>query len=72
MRLGEHDTSTLSDGKHEDIKVSRVDKHPEYNPRDYTNDVAILTLARDVDFGCGNLVFENEMLKSFNLYFLFF
>lgn len=48
MRLGEHDISSTSDGTVEDIKVFRSERHPNYNKRDGTNDIAILYLERDV------------------------
>lgn len=49
MRLGEHDTSTLDDGPHEDIKIERIDKHFDYSEKFGTNDIAILHLVRDVE-----------------------
>lgn len=50
-RFGEHDiSSTTDDGDLEDIKVIRSERHPDYNKRDGTNDIAILYLERDVSF----------------------
>lgn len=50
VRLGEYDTSTLSDGDNEDIEVIKIDKYPGYDEKDKTGDIAILTLAKDVEF----------------------
>lgn len=47
MRLGEHDISSTTDGAVEDIKVIRSERHPNYNKRDGTNDIAILFLEHD-------------------------
>lgn len=49
-RFGEHDISSTTDGDVEDIKVIRSERHPDYNKRDGTNDIAILYLERDVSF----------------------
>lgn len=48
--MGEHDISSTTDGAVEDIKVIRSERHPNYNKRDGTNDIAILYLERDVAF----------------------
>lgn len=63
-RFGEHDLRTVSDGMHEDIVIARSKKHPQYNRMLNTNDVAIITLSRDVKFtGTGLLV----IIKNFRI-----
>lgn len=57
MRLGEHDISSTTDGVVQDVKVIRTEKHPSYNRRDGTNDLAILYLERDVDINCESFNF---------------
>lgn len=65
MRLGEHDISSTSDGTVEDIKVFRSERHPKYNKRDGTNDIAILYLEHDVGISSKNNRFhENCRLKG--------
>lgn len=50
VRLGEHDTTRNSDGPHQDVIVTRVQKHWGYNIHLKINDIGILYLERDVDF----------------------
>ncbi|KAL3209105.1 hypothetical protein MRX96_038326 [Rhipicephalus microplus] len=48
-RLGEHDYLSSDDGASPvDEPVVRIDRHAEFNPRTYLNDVAVLTLRRPV------------------------
>lgn len=50
VRLGEHDTRTTSDGEHQDIEIAYSDFHEEYDVEIDLNDIAIITLAHDVEF----------------------
>lgn len=50
MRLGEHDTRTESDGKHEDISVAAVKQHPKYSSMYSIYDIGVIYLAHDVTF----------------------
>ncbi|XP_054706614.1 uncharacterized protein LOC129216425 [Uloborus diversus] len=51
VRLGEWDTQTSSaDFPHEDYAVSQIIIHPEYKPRKFYNDIAILKLEKPVEF----------------------
>lgn len=50
VRLGEYDTSTTSDGDHQDVSIDHVVKHEKYDDFKMINDVAIVHLAHDVDF----------------------
>lgn len=52
--MGEHDLMTEYDGKHEDISIRRVQEHPNYSKTDMRNDIAVLTLIRDVEFSGKN------------------
>ncbi|KAH7952170.1 hypothetical protein HPB52_019678 [Rhipicephalus sanguineus] len=48
-RLGEHDYLSSDDGANPvDEPVVRIDRHAQFNPRTYLNDVAVLTLRRPV------------------------
>lgn len=49
-RLGEHDVRTTRDGQHEDILITRGVPHPQWDKELVVNDVAVLTLQRDVIF----------------------
>jgi len=49
IRLGEHDWYTR-EGSEVDIQVSRVVRHPGYNPRTFVNDIAMLKLSRPVQY----------------------
>lgn len=57
VRLGEHDGSAESETNHIDIKVVRMVKHPSYIKKERRNDLAILTLERDIPFTSKNLIF---------------
>lgn len=49
VRLGDHDLLTTIDGKHKDIPIIHVEKHPAYNiSGDAKNDIMILYLKYDV------------------------
>lgn len=50
VRLGEHDMSTTDDGAHQDIRVCNADKHEQFNDDLNINDIAMITLVRDVEF----------------------
>lgn len=79
MRLGEHDLTTDIDcegtGKRrkcapppEDIRVEKVIPHPQYNRRLITNDIALLRMAKAVEFKSKSPSLLS--LKSFyNIYF---
>lgn len=49
-RLGEHNTNTFTDGKHEDINIDRRIQHKQWNRNLLINDIALLQLVRDVTF----------------------
>lgn len=46
--MGEHDTRTDKDTKHEDIKITKTKSHDDYDG--LTNDIAMLYLEKDVTF----------------------
>lgn len=48
--MGEYDTHSFTDGKHEDIDIVRQTPHEKWNRKLLINDIAILELARDVEF----------------------
>lgn len=50
MRLGEYDTRTTTDGPHEDVRISKVQSHKDFDPDLYLNDIAIINLERNVEF----------------------
>ncbi|XP_067648125.1 ovochymase-2-like [Eurosta solidaginis] len=50
VRLGEHDLTTDSETRHEDVKIVRKEAHPQYNRRNGKSDVALLWLERNVQF----------------------
>lgn len=60
-RLGEYDTSTLTDGKHEDINIAQKIVHEEWSLGLLINDIAILGLVRDVTFNGTNI--SNEIFN---------
>lgn len=49
VRLGEHDTRTTTDGKHQDIRVIKDEPHEEFSRQFKINDIAIVYL-EDVTF----------------------
>lgn len=49
VRVGEYDTSTETDGQHEDIYATRIDKHSQWTDTGL-NDIAIVHLKHDVEF----------------------
>jgi len=54
VRLGELDLERDDDGASpENIKVSKIIRHPDYSGRTFNNDIAILELERDVEFRAG-------------------
>lgn len=58
VRLGEHDVTTNTDGPVQDIRVVKITSHEQWSPSVLANDIALLTLERDVDFsGKKNIVF---------------
>lgn len=50
VRLGEYDIRTDDDGPHEDIGISSIVPHEEYNDPLKINDIALLHLVRHVKF----------------------
>ncbi|XP_064471947.1 venom protease-like [Ornithodoros turicata] len=51
VRLGDHDLSTLDDNTAPvDVDVASIARHPSYDPRRFSGDVAVLTLATPVTF----------------------
>ena len=51
VRLGEHEIGNDADGANPiDLLIERVDLHENYNPRNFDNDIAILTLNESVAF----------------------
>lgn len=61
VRLAEHDTTTDEDTKHVDIWVIRSERHINYDF--YVNDIGILYLEHDVEFG-GEKRFFHVLNKS--------
>ncbi|XP_055308154.1 venom protease-like [Sitodiplosis mosellana] len=49
-RFGEHDINSDQDGPVQDININRKNRHPNFNKRLGTNDIAILHLEHDVIF----------------------
>lgn len=51
VRLGDHDLSSADDNTLPiDVDVSAVYRHPSYDRRTYSNDVAVLELSKEVSF----------------------
>lgn len=76
MRLGEYDTRTTTDGPHEDVRISKVQSHKDFDPDLYLNDIAIISLERNVEFnGKAQIslslslpVWSESMLFIFHIY----
>ena len=49
VRLGEHDLDSEKEIV-QDIDILSITKHPKFNRRDKTNDIAILQLQNDAEF----------------------
>ncbi len=49
-RVGEHITSTTSDGRHQDIDVEKIIYHPNYQRNTIDSDIALMKLATPVKF----------------------
>lgn len=49
-RVGEHITSTTSDGQHTDMVVEKIISHPSYSRNTINNDIALMKLASPVRF----------------------
>ena len=51
VRLGEWNVREQSEKyPHEDYDIEKVDKHPDYKPATFQNDLAVIRLARDVNY----------------------
>lgn len=50
VRLGEHDTTTTTDGAHVDMLVMRFEQHEAFDTDLKINDIAIIHLWSDVSF----------------------
>ncbi|XP_017492290.1 PREDICTED: venom serine protease Bi-VSP-like, partial [Rhagoletis zephyria] len=50
VRLGEYDLSTDSETRHQDVRVARKERHPNYNSRNGRNDIGMVWLASNVQF----------------------
>lgn len=48
--MGEHDINAESDGMVDDIEIAGVKIHYDFDEKTGENDIAIITLARDVKF----------------------
>lgn len=62
VRLGDHDLTSKKDGTFQQIKVKTIIRHERFTLTTLANDIAILTLERDVTFS-GKL----ECMKSWNM-----
>lgn len=49
-RLGEYDTFSFTDGKHEDINIVKTMAHEGWSMDLLINDIAVLKLEKDVGF----------------------
>lgn len=50
VKLGEYDSSTTLDGPTVSFRVKQVLKHPYYETRTYSNDIALLKLHRKTNY----------------------
>ncbi len=48
--MGEHITSTTSDGQHQDIGVEKIISHPSYSRNTIDTDIALMKLSSPVKF----------------------
>ena len=51
FRVGEHQFTTSSEGKHTDIQVEKIIAHPSYSRKTLDNDIALMKLSRPAIFG---------------------
>ena len=54
MRVGEYDASAFKRPElvqHEEYTVTRLVRHPAYDPRRLTNDIAVLRLSQRINLG---------------------
>lgn len=70
VRLGEHDLTTERDGRHEDVRIKYGVPHEHYNKYLGINDIAIVYLAKDVQYN-GMIIFifnilpESQLIQGF-------
>lgn len=69
VRLGEHDYASQSGTAREDVRVSRRVPHSQYDSRLMINDIAILHLARDVNFNGKLNIFNMKKFKKSSIKF---
>ena len=50
-RIGEHITTTTSEGTHTDIQVSKIIMHPQFSISTPNNDIALLKLSTIINYG---------------------
>ncbi|KAK2721358.1 venom protease-like [Artemia franciscana] len=50
VRLKEHNITSINDGLHIDVGVSRLLIHPQYIEKTHTNDIALVQLSRRIPF----------------------
>ena len=48
VRLGEHDINSVEDGRHVDVSIQAIVKHPSWDPQSLENDIAIVKMSSNV------------------------
>lgn len=66
VRLGEYDFASDSDGEHKDFLVTRTTPHEHYDKSLMINDIAILQLARNVEFNGKLIIFLRTNVRKKN------